>query len=106
MFADWFKSKALWNSLKEFLKDTIKLLLLPPQGVIFGFLQTDQELVFFVNYLLLLFKYYLYVIKLFHLELLKQILRKRIFCKKMFPNMMKGRTDFSLKRWGKVSICS
>ena len=37
------------------------------------------------------------VLKPFHLQLLKQILRKRIFWKKIFSNMMKRRTDFSSK---------
>ena len=55
------KSKTLWNSLKEFFKDTITLPSLTPQSAIFGFLQTNQELFLILNYLLLLFKYYLYV---------------------------------------------
>ena len=37
------------------------------------------------------------VLKPFHLQPLKQILRKRIFWKKIFPNMMKRRKDFSSK---------
>ena len=40
LFANCPKSKTLWNSLKEFLKDTIKLPFLLPQKAIFGLLQT------------------------------------------------------------------
>ena len=61
MFANCSKSKTLWNSLKEFFKDTINLPSLTPQSAIFGFLETNQELFLILNYLLLLFKYYLYV---------------------------------------------
>ena len=63
LFANCSKSKTLWNSLKEFFKDTINLPSLTPQSAIFGFLQTDQELFLILNYLLLLFKYYLYIMK-------------------------------------------
>ena len=35
--------------------------------------------------------------KPFHLQPLKQILRKCLFWKKIFPNMMKRRKDFSSK---------
>ena len=38
LFANCPKSKTLWKSLKEFLKDTINLPLLTPQSAIFGFL--------------------------------------------------------------------
>ena len=61
LFANCSKSKTLWNSLKEFFKDIINLPSLTTQSAIFGFLQTDQELFLILNYLLLLFKYYLYV---------------------------------------------
>ena len=37
------------------------------------------------------------VLKPFHLQPLKQILRKVMFWKKFSPNMMKGRKYFSLK---------
>ena len=55
LFANRSKSKTLWNSLKEFFKYTINLPSLTPQIVIFGFLQTDQELSLILNYSSLLF---------------------------------------------------
>ena len=57
LFVDCLKSKTLWNSLKEFLKDTIDLPLFRPQITIFGFLQNDQELFLVQKYLSLIFKY-------------------------------------------------
>ena len=36
-------------------------------------------------------------LKPFYLQPLKQVLRKRIFWKKTFPNMIKRRKDFSSK---------
>ena len=106
MFANCSKSKTLWNSLKEFFKDTINLPLLT---VIFGFLQTDQELFLILNYLLLLFKYYLYVSrcsKTISFAALKTNIKKRIFWKKIFPNMMKKRKDFSSKSGVKFRFIS
>ena len=49
LLANCSKSKTLWNSLKEFFKDTINLSSLTPQSAIFGFLQTDQELFLIIN---------------------------------------------------------
>ena len=46
------------------------------------------------------------VLKPFHLQPLKQILRKRIFWKKIFPNMMKRRKDFSSKNGIKFRFIS
>ena len=99
LFANCSKSKT-WNSLKEFFKDTINLPSLTPQNAIFGFLQTDQELFLILNYLLLLFKYYLYVSrcsKTISFAALKINIKKRMFWKKIFPNMMKKRKDFFSK---------
>ena len=98
LFANCSKSKTLWNSLKEFFKDTINLPSLTPQSAVFGFLQTDHKLFLILNYLLLLFKYYLYVSrcsKTISSAALKTISEKRIFWKKIFPNMMKKRKDSS-----------
>ena len=109
LFANCSKSKTLWNSLKEFFKDTINLPSLTPQSAIFGFLQTDQELFLILNYLLLLFKYYLYVSrcsKTISFAALKTNIKKRIFWKKIFPDMMKKRKDFSSKSWVKFPFIS
>ena len=109
LFANFPKSKTLWDSLEEFLKDTISLSLLTQQSAIFGFLHIDQELFLIVNYLLLLFKYSLNVsnvLKPFHFQPLKQILIKRIFWKRIFPNLMKGRKDFSSERGVKFRFIS
>ena len=105
LFANCSKSKTLWNSLKEFFKDTINLPSLTPQSAIFGFLQTDQELFLIINYLLLLFKYYLYVSrcsKTISFTALKINIKKAyILEKKIFPNMMKKRKYFSSKSGAK-----
>ena len=58
LFANCLKSETLWNSLKEFLKDTINSPLLTPQRAIFEFLKSDQELFLILIYVLLLFKYF------------------------------------------------
>ena len=81
-FANFPKSKTLWNSLKEFFKDTINLPSLTPQSSIFGFLQTDQELFFVLNYLLLLFKYYLYVSRCFKTIALNTNIKKTYILEK------------------------
>ena len=86
--------------MKEFLKDTINLPSLTPQSAIFGFLQTDQELFLILNYLLLLFKYYLYVSrssKTISFTALKINIKKAYILEKIFPNMLKKRKDFSSK---------
>ena len=80
-FVNCFRSKT-WNSLKEFFIDTIDITLLTPQSVIFEFGQSDQELFLFLHYILLLFKYYVYVPgvqKVFHFWPLLKILRTFIF---------------------------
>ena len=46
------------------------------------------------------------VLKPFHLQPFKQILRKRIFWKRIFPNMMKVRKDFSSERGVKFRFIS
>ena len=46
------------------------------------------------------------VLKPFHLQPLKQILRKRICWKKIFPNMMKRRKYFSSKSGVKFQFIS
>ena len=46
------------------------------------------------------------VLKPFYLKPLKQILRKRIFWNKIFPNMMKRRKYFSSKREVKLQSIS
>lgn len=41
-FANCCKSKTLWNSPRQFFKDTIDMLLLISQSDIFGFVQIDR----------------------------------------------------------------
>ena len=109
LFANCSKSKTLWNSLKEFFKDAINLPSLTLQSAIFGLLQTNQELFLILNYLLLLFKYYLYVSKCYKtisFAALKSNIKKRIFWKKIFPNMMKKRKDLSSKSGVKFRFIS
>ena len=84
----------------EFLKETINLPLLKPQSGIFGFLQTDQELFLFLNYLLLLFKYYLYYVSF---AALKRNVKKRSFWKNLSKYDETKKSVF-LKNWGKVLI--
>ena len=110
LFASCSKSKTLWNTLKEFFKDTINLPSLTPQAAIFGFLQTDQELFLILYYLSLLFKYYLYVSRcsktISFVALKINIKSPRIFWKKIFPNMIKKRKDFSSKSGVKFRFIS
>ena len=110
LFANCSKIKTLWNSLKEFFKDTFNLPSLTPQSAIFGFLQTDQELFIILNYFFYFYLNTTYVfqdvLKPFHLQPLEQILRKRMFWKKIFPNMMKRRNDFSSKSGVKFQFIS
>ena len=98
LFANCLKSKTLWKSLEELIKGTINLLLLTPQSAVFGFLQTDQELFLILNYLLLLFKYYLYVLRCsqtISFAALKTNSKKTYILEKKFSNMLKGRINFS-----------
>ena len=107
LFANCSKSKTLWNSLKEFFKDTINLPSLTPQSAIFGFLQTDQELFLIVNYLLLLFKYYLYVSrcsKTISFTALKINIKKEYILEKNLSKYDEKKKRTFLKKWGKVSI--
>ena len=109
LFANCSKSKTLWNSLKKFFKETINLPSLTPQSAICGFLQTDQELFFILNYLLLLFKYYLYdsrCSKTISFEAVKINIKKTYILKKIFPNMMKKRKYFSSKSGVKLRSIS
>ena len=105
LFAICSKSKT-WNSLKEPFKDTINLPSLTPQSAIFGFLQTDQELFLILNYLLLLFKYYLYVSRcsntISFATLITNIKKTYILEKNLSKYEEKNR--FFLKKWVKVSI--
>lgn len=43
IFANCHKSKTLWNSLRQFFKDTIDMPLLISQSAIFGIIQIDRE---------------------------------------------------------------
>ena len=107
LFANCSKSKTLWNSLKEFFKDTINLPSLTPQSAIFGFLQTDQELFLILNYLLLLFKYYLYVSrcsKTISFAALKINIKKAYNLEKNLSKYDEKKKIFFLKKWGKASI--
>ena len=106
-FANCSKSKTLCNSLKEFYKDTINLPSLTPQSAIFGFLQTDQELFLILNYLLLLFKYYLYVSrcsKTISFTALKIIIKNAYILEKNPSKYDEKKKRFFLEKWGKVSI--
>ena len=106
LFANCSKSKTLWNSLKEFFKDTINLPSLTPQSAIFGFLQTDQELFLILNYLLLLFKYYLYVSrcsKTISFAALKINIKKAYILEKNLSKYDEKKKILFFKKWGKVS---
>ena len=91
LFVNCPKSKTLWNSLKEFFKDTINLILLTPQSVIFGSL--DSRIISCSKLSSAILKYYLYVSrysKSILLAALKTNIEKNIFWKKVFPNTKKG----------------
>ena len=100
-FADCSKSKALWNNLKEFFKDTINLPSLTPQSAIIRFRQTDQELFLFLNCFLLLFKYYLYVLrcsKTISSAPPKTNIKKKYILEKYLPKYDEKKKRFFLKR--------
>ena len=106
LFANCYKSKTLWNSLKKFFKDTINLPSLTPQSAILGFPQTDHELFLIINYLLLLFKYYLYVSrcsKTISFAALKINIKKAYILEKNLSKYDEKKKRFFLKKWGKVS---
>ena len=105
-FANCLKSKTLWNSLKDFLKDTINLPLLTPQSAIFGFLQTDQELFLILNYHLLLFKCVSRCSKTISFAALKTNINKTYILEKNLSKYDERKKRFFLKEWGKVSIIS
>ena len=99
--------KTLWNSLKEFFKDTINLPSLTPQSAIFGFLQNDQALFLILNYFLLLFKYHLYVLrcsKFISFVALETNVKKRYILEKNLSKYYEKKKIFFLKKWGKVVI--
>ena len=103
LFANCPESKILWNSLKEFLKDTIKLPLLTSQSATFRFPQSYQELFLILNYILLLFKYYLHVSrcsKTISFVALKTNIKKTHILEKY----VERKKRFFLKKWGKVLI--
>ena len=102
-FANCPESKILWNSLKEFLKDTINFPLLTSLGATFGFLQTDQELFLILNYISLLFKYYLFVSRCSK-AVLFAALKTNIKKMHILEKYDERKKIFFLKKWGKVSI--
>ena len=107
LFANCPNGKTLWDSLKEFLKETINLPLLTPQSAIFGFLQTDQELFLILNCLLLLFKYYFYVSKCSKTILfaaLKTNIEKTYILEKNISKYDERKKRFFLEKWGEVLI--
>ena len=107
LVANFSKSKTLWNSLQEFFKDTINLPSSTPPSAIFGLLQTDQELFLILNYVLLLFKYYLYVprcSKTISFTVLKINIKKAYILEKNLSKYDEKKKRFFLKKWDKVSI--
>ena len=103
LFANCPESKILWNSLKEFLKDTINFPLLTSQSATFRFLQTYQELFLILNYIFLLFIYYLHVSrcsKTISFVALKTNIKKTHILEKY----VERKKRFFLKKWGKVLI--
>ena len=80
------KIKILWNELKLYLNDSIYIPTLNPQSAIFGFFQVDPNLVLILNYILLLFKYYIYITRDSHklsLAALIKMIRKVYFLGKI-----------------------
>ena len=91
--------------MKEFFKDTINLPSLTECH--FGFLQTDQDIFLIIKYLLLLFKYYLYVSrcsKTISFTALKINIKKAYVLEKNLMKYDEKKKRFLLKKWGKVSI--
>ena len=107
LFANCSKSKALWDRLKKHFKDTINLPWLKAQSAIFGFLQTDKELILILNYLLLLFKYYWYVSrcsKTTSFAALKTNIKKPYILKNNLSKYDEKKKNIFFKKWGKISI--
>ena len=105
LFANCSKSKTLWNSLKEFFKNTINLPILTPQSAIFRFLKTDQGLFLILNYLLLVFEYYLYVSrcsKTVSFAAFKTNIKKTCILEKNLSKYDEKKKRFSLKKWSKI----
>ena len=77
LFVHCSKTERLWCTVIEYIKRNLYIPLLSPHSAIFAFLEADGKVLFILNHLLLLFKYYVYVSKsskaLFFEALLKSI---------------------------------
>ena len=61
LFVHCSKTKRLQCTGTEYFKRSLHIPLLSPQSAIFGFLGAEDKVFLILNYLLLLFKYYVYV---------------------------------------------
>ena len=50
----------LWSDLRHYCQSSFVIPILNPQSAIFGFFETDPDLVILLNHILLLYKYYIY----------------------------------------------
>ena len=50
----------LWIGLRHYYQSSFVIPILNPQSAIFGFFETEPDLVILLNYILLLYKYYIY----------------------------------------------
>ena len=60
LFAECNYSKNLWHDLKTYCQPSFSLLLLCPQSATFRFFDIDPHSSLLSNYILLLYKYYIY----------------------------------------------
>ena len=74
LFCHCFVAKALWNGLNTFFKNKLSLYDLTPQAAFFRFTEKHLDDSILQNYLLLVFKIYLYICFLVGFVCLKSLL--------------------------------
>ena len=65
LFIHYSKTKRLWCTVIAYFKRNLRISLIFPQNVIFGFLEADDKVLLMLNHLLLLFEYCVYASKKF-----------------------------------------
>ena len=94
----------LWSDLRHYCQSSFVIPILNPQSAIFGFFETDPDLVILLNHILLLYKYYIYSSrdssKLSFEALLKNILNIFVLEKKTKEN--KRKTKAFIKKFCKI----
>ena len=105
IFAECKFAIKLWSDLRHYCQSSFVVPILNPQSAIFGFFETDPDLVILLNHILLLYKYYIYSSrdssKLSFKALLKNI--KKVFVlEKKISSGNERKTEAFIKKWSKI----